>query len=89
MSITKVKKQEIFSLFQLKQDDTGSCEVQIALCSERIKNLTDHHKANPKDFSSHRGLLKLVSKRRTLLKYLKAKAFPRYETLIQRLNLKK
>ena len=82
------KKQEIISKFARDSKDTGSSEVQIALLSDRIANLTQHLKANPKDHSSRLGLLKLVGQRRGLLKYLKKTQYDRYSKLIAELGIK-
>jgi small subunit ribosomal protein S15 len=89
MSIKTEKKQELVTDYANKNGDTGSVEVQCAIISERIKNLTDHLKGHKKDFSSRRGLLILVSRRRRLLDYLKSKSEARYKKLIEKLGLKK
>jgi small subunit ribosomal protein S15 len=89
MSITKEKKGELITKYSLKETDTGSVEVQCAVLTERIVNLTEHLKTHKKDFSSKRGLLMLVSRRRRLLDYLKSKSVERYKTLIEKLGLKK
>ncbi|MDD4520096.1 MAG: 30S ribosomal protein S15 [Alphaproteobacteria bacterium] len=89
MSITNERKQELIKEFATKEGDTGSAEVQIAVLSERIGNLTEHLKSHKKDFSSRRGLLAMVSSRRKLLDYVKAKEVGRYEKLIERLGLRK
>ncbi len=83
------KKQEIISRFKQHDGDTGSPEVQIALVSERITYLTDHFKTHKKDHHSRRGLLKLVSKRRHMLDYLKDKDVERYRTIIRELGIRK
>ncbi len=83
------KKQEIISKFKQHDGDTGSPEVQIALVSERITYLTDHFKTHKKDHHSRRGLLKLVSKRRHMLDYLKDKDVERYRTIIRELGIRK
>ena len=83
------RTQEIISDFQRKKGDTGSCEVQVALLTERVKQLTSHLQANAKDHSSRRGLLLLVSQRRALLDYLKRKNEDRYQALIGRLGLRR
>lgn len=89
MALNLEKKQEIIKAFATKQNDTGSCEVQVALLNERIKLLTEHLlKANPKDHSSRLGLLKLVAQRRNLLKYIKRTAHARYVVLIEKLGIK-
>lgn len=89
MSIVKEKKQELIKEFAVKEGDTGSPEVQIAVLTERIKNLTEHMKGHQKDFISKRGLLIMVGQRRRLLDYVKAKDVKRYETLIKKLKLRK
>lgn len=89
MSVTMVRKQEIIQEFAASQGDTGSPEVQVAILSERIKNLTDHLKTHKKDFHSRRGLLMMVGQRRRLLDYLKGKEKGRYERLVERLGLRK
>jgi small subunit ribosomal protein S15 len=83
------KKQEIISKFKQHDGDTGSPEVQIALVSERITYLTEHFKTHKKDHHSRRGLLKLVSKRRHMLDYLKEKDVERYRTIIRELGIRK
>jgi small subunit ribosomal protein S15 len=89
MSITQERKQEVVSQFATKPDDTGSPEVQVAILSERITNLTEHLKIHKKDFASRRGLLMLVGQRRRLLDYLRRKEESRYLGLIERLGLRK
>lgn len=89
MSITASKKQELIHEYKILEGDTGSPEVQCAILTERIVNLTEHFKTNAKDHHSRRGLLMLVSRRRSLLDYLKRKNQARYETLIKRLGLRK
>jgi small subunit ribosomal protein S15 len=89
MSITKEKKQELIKEFATKEGDTGSPEVQVAVLTERINNLTEHMKSHKKDFISRRGLLLMVSARRRLLDYVKKNDQSRYETLIKRLGLRK
>ena len=89
MSITASRKQEIIKEYARSGDDTGSPEVQVAILSERIKNLTEHFKEHKKDFHSRRGLLIMVGQRRRLLDYLKAKDQGRYQDLIKRLGLRK
>jgi small subunit ribosomal protein S15 len=89
MSITAERKQELIKEFATKDTDTGSPEVQVAVLSERIRNLTEHFKDHKKDFHSRRGLLIMVGQRRRLLDYLKAKDNSRYERLISRLGLRK
>ncbi len=89
MSITAERKQELIHEFAVKKDDTGSPEVQVAILSERIGNLTDHLKIHKKDFHSRRGLLMMVGQRRRLLDYLNRKERGRYEQLIERLGLRR
>lgn len=89
MSLTKEKKQQIIKEFAKSQNDTGSPEVQIAILTERIKDLSEHMKVHAKDFHSRRGLMKMVSERRSLLSYLKKQELKRYEDIIRRLNLRK
>lgn len=89
MSITDEDKQKTINEYATHPGDTGSPEVQVAVLTKRINNLTEHMKANKKDFSSRRGLLILVSRRNRLLSYLKAKDVDRYKNLISRLNLRK
>src|SRR5579871_2262297 len=89
MSITAERRTALIGEYQAAASDTGSPEVQVALLSERIVNLTDHLKTHAKDFHSRRGLLMLVGRRRRLLDYLKAKDSTRYETLIGRLSLRR
>lgn len=89
MSITQERKTQLIGEFGLVQGDTGSPEVQVAILSERIRNLTEHLKEHKKDFHSRRGLLILVGQRRRMLDFLKAKNAPRYEALIGRLGLRK
>tara|TARA_B100000686_G_C16768674_1_gene963548 strand:+ start:1686 stop:1955 length:270 start_codon:yes stop_codon:yes gene_type:complete len=89
MSITAKRKQELLKEYAQKDNDTGSPEVQVAILSERISNLTGHMQSHKKDIHSQRGLLGLVSKRRRLLDYLKSKDEPRYQDLIKRLGLRR
>lgn len=89
MSITADKKQQLISDNATKQGDTGSPEVQVAILTERINNLSSHMQANKKDFSSRRGLLKMVANRRTLLDYLKRKDEKRYASLIEKLGIRR
>ena len=89
MSITAERKQEILKEFATGKGDTGSPEVQVAILSERIKNLTEHFKGHVKDNHSRRGLLALVSQRRSLLDYLKRKDDGRYQKLIEKLGLRR
>ena len=87
--LLKEKKTEVISKFKVHEKDTGSCEVQVAILTERINYLTEHLKIHKKDHSSRRGLLKLVGTRRHLLEYLKTVDFNRYKVLIEKLNLRK
>lgn len=87
--IAKEKKQEIMQAYARTEGDTGSPEVQVAVLTARINELTEHLKANPKDHHSRRGLLKMVGQRRSLLGYLKKKDINRYRSLIERLGLRK
>ena len=87
--ISKEKKQAIMAEYARSEGDTGSPEVQIAVLSARIQELTDHMKKNPKDFHSNRGLLKMVGQRRGLLEYLKKTDIERYRALIAKLGLRK
>lgn len=89
MSIEAQRKSEIIQRFRRKEGDTGSPEVQIAILTERISNLTEHFKIHKKDHHSRRGLLALVSLRRRLLDYLKRKDPARYQKLIEQLGLRK
>ena len=89
MVMTPEKKKEIIDDFRVHPADTGSPEVQIALLSERITYLTEHFKSHKKDHHSRRGLLKLVGQRRQLLNYLKRKSIERYNTVIERLGLRR
>ncbi|XZG69338.1 30S ribosomal protein S15 [Chitinibacteraceae bacterium HSL-7] len=89
MTVTVDQKADIVASYQRAQGDTGSPEVQVALLTARINDLTPHFKANPKDHHSRRGLLKLVSRRRRLLDYLKRKNAEGYRELIAKLGLRK
>jgi small subunit ribosomal protein S15 len=89
MSITTDRKQELINEYATKEGDTGSPEVQVAILSERITNLTEHFKSHAKDNHSRRGLLKLVSQRRRLLDYLRSRDTARYQALISRLGLRR
>lgn len=89
MSITQERKAKLIKEYATKAGDTGSPEVQIAILSERIANLTEHFKDHKKDNHSRRGLLKLVSQRRRLLDYVKNSDEARYQTLIERLGLRR
>jgi small subunit ribosomal protein S15 len=89
MSLNTGRKAEIIKSYAIKAGDTGSPEVQVAILSERIGNLTEHFKTHVKDNHSRRGLLKLVSQRRQLLDYLKRSDETRYKTLIERLGIRR
>jgi small subunit ribosomal protein S15 len=89
MSITTERKAEVIKTNATKSGDTGSPEVQVAILSERINNLTEHFKSHGKDNHSRRGLLKMVSQRRSLLDYLKKTDEGRYKSLIDRLNIRR
>ncbi|OJW47230.1 MAG: 30S ribosomal protein S15 [Alphaproteobacteria bacterium 41-28] len=89
MSITSLRKQELIKEFATQAKDTGSPEVQVAVLTERITNLTSHMGNHGKDFHSRRGLLMLVSRRRRLLDYLKRTEVSRYTKLIERLGLRR
>ena len=87
--LSNEKKAEIVKNFGRKEGDTGFTEVQVALLTEQINVLTEHMKANKKDYSSNRGLLKMVGRRRSLLAHLKSKDVNRYRDLVQKLGLRK
>jgi small subunit ribosomal protein S15 len=89
MSMTQERKRALINEYATTPGDTGSPEVQVALLSERIKYLTDHFQTHTKDNHSRRGLLKLVSQRRVLLDYLKSQDEKRYQTLIDRLGIRR
>lgn len=89
MALTIDKKTDIISHYRVHDGDTGSPEVQIALLTERIVQLTDHLRENKKDFASRRGLLKLVGRRTSLLQYLKRNDWDRYQAIIASLGLRK
>lgn len=89
MSITAERKTTLISEYAVKSGDTGSSEVQVAILTERINNLTEHFKSHVKDHHSRRGLLIMVGRRKRLLDYLKKTEVARYEALIKRLNLRK
>ena len=89
MSLTAERKQEVIKSFETKDKDTGSPEVQVALLSARIEQLTEHFKVHKQDHHSRRGLLMLVNQRRSMLGYLKSKDNDRYKTLIERLGLRR
>ena len=89
MSITAERKTELIGEYATKDGDTGSPEVQVAVLSERIANLTEHLKMHKKDFHSRRGLLMMVGRRRRLLDYMKKKDVSRYEAVVKRLGLRR
>ncbi len=89
MSIAQDRKSELIKDYAVADGDTGSPEVQVAILTERIRSLTEHLKEHKKDFHSRRGLLIMVGQRRRLLDYLKRKSAERYDTLIQRLELRR
>jgi small subunit ribosomal protein S15 len=89
MSLTRETKEQILSDYKTKEGDTGSPEVQIALLTRRILDLTEHFKTHKKDNHSRRGLLKMVSQRRRLLDYLKRKDIERYHSIVSRLGLRR
>ena len=87
--MTKERKQEVINAFKREENDTGSSEVQIALLTERINELTEHLKVHKKDNHSRRGLLQMVGKRRNLLNYLAKKDLAKYREVVEKLNLRK
>ena len=87
--ITKEMKEELVAQYGLKEGDTGSPEVQIAILTARINDLNEHFKIHPNDYHSRRGLLKMVGQRRNMLAYLKSKDIERYRAIIQKLGLRK
>lgn len=89
MSITPERKRDVMKDFANQANDTGSPEVQVAVLTERITNLTEHLKAHKKDYASRRGLLMMVGRRRRLLDYVRRKEHSRYQTLIERLGLRR
>ena len=89
MALTQTKKQELISQYQAHETDTGSSELQVAFLTERINQLTEHLKANPKDHASRRGLLQMIGRRRGLLTYIQKKHQQRYQTLIGRLGIRR
>ncbi|UCH73672.1 MAG: 30S ribosomal protein S15 [Rhodospirillales bacterium] len=89
MSITAERKKELIEQFATKPGDTGSPEVQVAILTERIKNLTEHLNQHKKDFHTRRGLITMVGQRRRLLDYLKRKEASRYESIIKELGLRR
>ncbi|MBU2493860.1 MAG: 30S ribosomal protein S15 [Bacteroidetes bacterium] len=89
MNLTKEKKEEIIKKFGKDANDSGTAEVQVALLTEKINNLTDHFSEHKKDHASRRGLMMMVGKRRRLLDYLRSKDIERYRAIIKELNLRK
>jgi small subunit ribosomal protein S15 len=89
VTLSKDRKQEIIEKFRVHENDSGSPEVQIALLTERIRQLTGHFQVHKKDFHSRRGLLKLVGQRRRLLEYLKSRKVDKYRRLVKELGLRK
>ena len=89
MSITQERKAELITEFGKSEKDSGSTSVQVAILSERIRNLTEHLKDHKKDFGSRRGLLAMVGQRRSLLDYIKAGDFAAYKALIEKLGLRR
>lgn len=87
--LTKERKSELISSFKIHDSDTGSPEVQVAILTERINQLTEHFKTHLKDHHSRRGLLKMVSKRRRLLDFLKDEDQKRYKAILKKLNIRK
>lgn len=88
MALQQVRKQELINTYQVHETDTGSPDVQVAILTERISYLTDHLKRNPKDFSSRRGLMVLISKRKRLLGYIQAGSPEKYLQLAAQLNIR-
>jgi len=89
MALNVEKKRSIIEKYKINENDTGSPEVQIAILTERINQLTEHLKIHKKDHHSRRGLLKMVGQRRALLNYLRDRSFDRYRNIIEKLNLRK
>jgi small subunit ribosomal protein S15 len=89
MPLAKQEKQDVIAASRRHETDSGSSEVQIAILTERIRHLTEHLKAAPKDFSTRRGLLRMVGKRSALLRYLARTDAPRYQALIARLGIRR
>lgn len=88
MALLQERKQELLSAYQSHATDTGSSDVQVAMLTERISQLSGHLKSHPKDFSSRRSLLKMIGQRKRLLAYIRKNDTPRYKTLIQSLGLR-
>jgi small subunit ribosomal protein S15 len=89
MTLTQKRKQELMAEYQVHETDTGSADLQVALLTERINQLTGHLKTNNKDHSSRRGLLKMIGRRKRLLAYIQQENFDRYQNLIQRLGIRR
>lgn len=89
MALLQERKQEIISEYQVHETDTGSAEVQVAMLTERINKLSTHLQSNKKDYSSRRGLLKMIGRRKRLLSYIQSKDFEKYRTLIARLGIRR
>jgi small subunit ribosomal protein S15 len=89
MALTQEKKQELMSQYQVHETDTGSADLQVAILTERINQLTGHLKENDKDHSSRRGLLKMIGRRRRLLAYIQKESTERYQNLIARLGIRR
>ena len=89
MALTQAKKQELIGEYQVHETDTGSADLQIAMLTERINQLTEHLRSNKKDHSSRRGLLKMIGRRKRLLVYIQNKDFERYQKLIARLGIRR
>ncbi|MGK7917397.1 MAG: 30S ribosomal protein S15 [Prochloraceae cyanobacterium] len=89
MSLTQEKKQELISQYQVHETDTGSADLQVAMLTERINQLTQHLKTNKKDHSSRRGLLKMIGRRKRLLAYIQNEDPNRYQSLISRLGIRR
>ncbi|NWF62560.1 MAG: 30S ribosomal protein S15 [Fischerella sp.] len=88
MALTQQRKQEIISQYQVHETDTGSADIQVAMLTERINRLSEHLQANKKDFSSRRGLLKLIGQRKRLLAYIQKDDREKYQALIARLGIR-
>ena len=89
MTLTQQRKQELMAEYQIHETDTGSADLQIAVLTERINQLTTHLKANKKDHSSRRGLLKMIGRRKSLLAYIQKEDYERYQKLIARLGIRR
>lgn len=89
MTITQIRKQELITEYQSHETDTGSPDLQVAILTERINNLTQHLKINKKDHSSRRGLLKMIGRRKGLLSYIQSMDIERYQALIGRLGIRR